>query len=358
MTALYGDRLGEGAWLDGYVIEAHAGTGASSDVYRSQGPLGRAAVKVLKRALLSNAVALKRFQDEAACLRAVQHPNLVKLEAAGDLSDGRPWLALEWLDGETCAARLHREGAQAPEQVATILGGVATALQALHDAGFVHRDVAAHNVMLLRDRAVLLDFGVARSDRRSMHLTSTGHLLGTPLVLAPEVLRGEPASPASDWYALGVLGWTLLHGTPPFRAPSLFELSQLHARGAAPEWTRPEAAWLEPALGRCLAAAPSGRPENANALRAMLRPRDTACTVTVYVRPHGDSDDFDAWEGRLRDEARGWGLELQAEGAALSWSLRALDVQDAAAWKAKLEAWLEALGAPTGMTVERRVTTA
>lgn len=358
MTALYGDRLGAGAFLDGYVVEAHVGEGSSADVYRAAGPRGAVAVKVLRRALVTDAVALRRFADEARCLQQVTHPHLVRFEASGDLSDGRPWLALEWLDGQTCAAQLAQAGAQPAEEVARVLSAVGDALQALHDAGFVHRDVAPHNVMRCRERVVLLDFGVARSQHRGTQLTSTGHLLGTPLSLAPEVLRGEPASPASDWYALGVLGWTLLHGSPPFRAPSVFELTQLHARGTPPAWTRPEAAWLEPALRRCLAASPSGRPSGARELNELLQPAAAAKTVCVYVRAHGDSDGFDAWEARLREEARGWGLQLEAEGAALSWTLRARDAAEALLWKTKLEAWLAGLGAPAGVRVESSVTTA
>lgn len=355
MTELYGERLGAGAFVDGYVVVAPAGDGASSQVYRAEGPRGPVALKVLRRSLVADAVALRRFADEAHCLRTVSHPHLVRLEASGDLSDGRPWLALEWLEGETCARRLARLGAQSAERVADIISAVAKALEALHTAGFVHRDVAAHNVMLCEGRVVLLDFGVAKSEHRSMQLTSTGHLLGTPVALAPEVLRGEPASSASDWYALGVLGWTLLHGSPPFRAPTVFELTQLHARGELPAWKRGDAAWLEPAMRRCLAAAPSARPSSAADLLGLLRRAD-ARTVHVYVCPHGDSDDFDGWDARLREGARGWGLQLEADGAATLWVLRALDAADAEQWREKLEAWVDSLGAPKGMTVERTVT--
>ncbi|MFT3707090.1 MAG: serine/threonine-protein kinase [Archangium sp.] len=355
MTELYGERLGAGAFVDGYVVVAPAGDGASSQVYRADGPRGPVALKVLRRSLVANAVALRRFADEAHCLRAVTHPHLVRLEASGDLSDGRPWLALEWLEGETCSRRLAREGAQPAERVAEIVGAVAQALEALHAAGLVHRDVSAQNVMLCAGRVVLLDFGVARSERRSTQLTSTGHLLGTPIALAPEVLRGEPASPASDWYALGVLGWTLLHGAPPFRAPSVFELTQLHARGEIPAWKRADAAWLEPAIRRCLAASTSARPSSASELITLLR-RSKPCAVNVYVCPHGDSDDFDAWDEKLREGARGFGLLLEADGAATLWSLRALDDEDARAWKARLEAWLASLPVPAGMSIEIRVT--
>lgn len=355
MTELYGERLGPGAFVDGYVVVAPAGDGTSSHVYRADGPRGPVALKVLRRALVADAVALRRFADEAHCLRAVTHPHLVRLEASGDSSDGRPWLALEWLEGETCAVRLAREGAQPAERVVEVLGAVAQALDALHCAGFVHRDVSAQNVMLCEGRVVLLDFGVARSERRSTQLTSTGHLLGTPLALAPEVLRGEPASSASDWYALGVLGWALLHGAPPFRAPSVFELTQLHARGEIPPWKRPDAAWLEPAIRSCLAAAPAARPASASEFLSSLQ-RATPCTVSVYVCPHGDSDDFDAWDAQLREGARGWGLQLDADGAATWWTLRARDEADARAWKTKLEAWLASLRVPAGMTIEAKVT--
>lgn len=358
MTALYGDRLGAGAFVDGYLVEAHVGEGASADVYRAQGPGGRrAALKVLKRELVFDATALARFQDEARCLAAFTHPHLVRLERAGDLPDGRPYLALEWLEGETCAQRLAREGAQPSERVVPVLRGVASALSALHGKGFVHRDVSSHNVMCCADgRVVLLDFGVARSAARSSHLTSTGHLLGTPQALAPEVLAGGPASPASDFYGLGLVAWALLHGAPPFQAEDLFELTQLHLRGELPPWRAADAA-LEPAVRRCLSVSPDARPGSEAALLALLDAGGSERrVVAVYLCARGDADGLDAWEGALRDEARGWGLVPVVEGAALLLVLRVSDEADGARWLVRLRAWLaeRLAAAPAGLEVDAR----
>lgn len=362
MTALYGDRLGEGAFVDGYVVEQHAAQGTSADVYRARGPTGAtAALKVLKRELVFDATALARFRDEARCLTAVVHPNLVRLEASGDLADGRPWLALEWLTGQSCEQLLSREGAQPLERVCSLLKAVASALGALHAKGYVHRDVSSHNVMWCADgRVVLLDFGVARSEARSTQLTSTGHLLGTPLALAPEVLAGGPASPASDLYALGVLGWALLHGEAPFKASSLFELSQLHARQVLPPWRRADASPLEPVLRRCLAASPEARPRSAEELEEMLGLKSGQdLAVEVYVCARGepeDADAFDAWEGALREAARGLGLVTLVDGAALLLALRVTDEADGRRWESKLARWLEEVrsAAPRGVELEAR----
>ena len=361
MTALYGDRLGAGAFVDGYVVESHSAQGTSADVYRAEGPSGRAAaLKVLRRELVFDATALARFRDEKRCLAAVSHPHLVKLEASGDLADGRPWLALEWLEGESCDQLLLREGAQPVERVRQILRAVAGALGALHEKGYVHRDVSSHNVMCA-DRVVLLDFGVARDAQRGTNLTSTGHLLGTPLALAPEVLAGGAASPASDLYAVGVLGWTLLHGTPPFHAANLFELTQLHARQVLPPWRRADAAVLEPVIRQCMAAAPEARPSSAAALEQLLSVEQTEQRVVeVYVCARGDADDgdaFDEWDAALRDAARGWGLVPVVDGAALLMVLRVTSEIEGRQWVTRLSEWLEQVkaAAPPGLEVETRV---
>ncbi|MFZ5442359.1 MAG: serine/threonine-protein kinase [Myxococcota bacterium] len=357
MSALYGDRLGEGAWVDGYVVGVHAGEGASSDVYRAEGPRGPVALKVLKRALVSDAVALQRFAEEQQCLSRFTHPNLVRLEASGDLVDGRPWLALEWLDGETCAEAVTHRGAQAVERVVTVLEAVGSALVVLHDGGFVHRDVAPHNVMLCADgRVVLLDFGVGRREGRSTQLTSTGHLLGTPLVLAPEVLGGAAASPASDVYSLGILGWTLLHGAPPFRAASLFELVQLHAHGALPAWGRRDAAWLEPLLRQCLARSPEVRLPLRELLAALARRGGSGQVVVAYLRVRGEAEALDAWEEEVRESARALGLTVLADGAATLWGLAVADGAPERV-RAPVEAWLSdcVRRAPAEVRVEARV---
>ncbi len=370
MTPLYGDRLGTGAWVDGYVVVSHSAAGVSADVYLARdGRGGEVALKVLKRALVVDAVALRRFADEARCLAAVRHPSMVQLLGAGDLSDGRPWLALEWLEGQTAAELLVREGAQPTERVVAVLCAVASALQALHAQGFVHRDVSTHNVMwCTTGRVVLLDFGVARSFARSSHLTSTGHLLGTPLALAPEVLSGGAASPASDLYAVGVLGWTLLHAQPPFRGGTLFELTQLHVAGVLPPWLRSDAVALEPLLRSCLSPAPEARPASAalllERLEALRSPSGSAThdvVVGVYLRAHGDALDpaaFDEWDGEVREAARRWGLVTAADGAALLLVRQVSDLGEARVWQTQLEAWVAEVHqrAPSGLVVEARVT--
>lgn len=361
MRALYGERLGAGAFVDGYVVEAHSAQGTSADVYRAESPSGgKAALKVLRRELVFDATALVRFRDEAKCLASVSHAHLVKLEASGDLADGRPWLALEWLEGESCDQLLAREGAQPLERVKQVLGAVAGALGALHAKGYVHRDVSSHNVMCA-NRVVLLDFGVAREAHRGTNLTSTGHLLGTPIALAPEVLAGGPASPASDLYAVGVLGWTLLHGAPPFHAADLFELTQLHARQVLPAWRRTDAAELEPVIRQCLAAAPEARPASAESLEQLLNGATARpLMVEVYLCARGEAEDalaFDQWDAQLREAARGWGLRPVVDGAALLMVLQVTDEAEGRHRSERLTQWLEHVkaAAPRGLEVETRV---
>jgi eukaryotic-like serine/threonine-protein kinase len=176
----------------------------------------------------------RRFVAEAEPLRRLQHPDIVALHAAGE-QGGRGWLAMELLTG-TSLERYTRPARLLPESVVASIGArLALALQHAHDAGVVHRDVKPSNVIVdwARDQIKLTDFGLARL--ADGERTRTGLVLGSPAYMAPELLAGAAATPASDLYALGVLLFQLLAGRLPHDHASLGVLLRQVAREPAPE---------------------------------------------------------------------------------------------------------------------------
>lgn len=257
--------LSPGAWVEGWLVErGHVGLGAQAYVLPARhGDGRRAALKVLRAELRNDATALARMGVERAALEAVRHPAVVELWAHGDLPTGQSWLALEWLEGEPLRRRLERGPVSLGEltQLVSALGG---ALDAVHAAGWVHRDVTCANVIWNAPSvpaAHLIDFSAARragTGAFEAGLTSTGHVVGTPVALAPEQLRGDAVSAATDVYALGVLMHDALAGRPPFDAASLVELEQLHL-SAPPPRLRGAPPALDAVVRRCLSKEPRDR---------------------------------------------------------------------------------------------------
>ncbi|WP_437995654.1 protein kinase [Sorangium sp. So ce185] len=203
---------------DRFEIERLAGSGGMGDVYRARDRLSGQAValKVLQSA---NVRDLSRFSREAEALAALRLPGVVQYVAHGMTGAGRPYLAMEWLDGVTLEERL-AQGPLSIAESATLAAQVTATLGAVHRLGVVHRDLKPSNLMLVGgavERATLLDFGIARDLRLARSLTAPGAILGTPGYMAPEQARGEPTIDArADVFALGCLLFECLAGRPPF----------------------------------------------------------------------------------------------------------------------------------------------
>jgi serine/threonine protein kinase len=188
-----------------YRIEQTLGAGAMGTVLLAQDTVldRRVAVKVLADNLAGDDAFRQRFLREARLAARLCHPNIVQVFDAGE--DGRPFLVMEYVDGETVADRLSRGSGFSDDEVRTLATDLSAGLAHAHAMGIVHRDVKPHNVLLGPDGvAKLTDFGIARA-REDHGLTEIGTVLGTPQFMAPEQAAGVPAGPPADVFGLGAV---------------------------------------------------------------------------------------------------------------------------------------------------------
>ncbi|WP_437731375.1 protein kinase domain-containing protein [Sorangium sp. So ce1335] len=261
-----------------FVIEREVGAGGMGAVYRAIDRTSGAPV-ALKLVTSDDHRFHARARVEAEVLAALDHPALVRLVASGRMGDGRPFLAMEWLDGEDLAARLARSPVTVREAI-SIGVRVAEGLAATHARGVVHRDLKPSNIVLPGGdaaQAKLVDFGIARIGHLGRRLTATGALLGTPGYMAPEQVQcvGDVGPPA-DLFALGAVLFECLTGCPAFLGDTPLAV---FSKILLDEPPRIEAfrAGLPASLGdhiaRLLAKAPAQRPtagECAAALASLL----------------------------------------------------------------------------------------
>lgn len=240
-----------------YRLDALIGSGGFATVFRARDlRLERdVAVKVLLANHATDPVTAARFDREARVLAAVGHPNVVAVHDVhpGDPETGEePFLVMELCDGGSLADRLAASvnGAIQPDELVPILVDVAAGLAALHAIGIVHRDLKPSNILLSDGRARIADLGIAIGG--PSELTAVGTTIGTLAYLAPEQLAGEPASPASDVHALGIVAFLGLTGTPPRPGGSVTEVV------AASILPVPLVSAVQPGLGSAFDAAIAG----------------------------------------------------------------------------------------------------
>jgi hypothetical protein len=208
--------------LGDFAIVGVLGTGGSGVVLDARWGHREIALKVLHPTLIVTPREKAQFLEEARRLQDISHPGVVKVLASGELPDGRPYLAMEKLEGPTLAAKLAGQGSASGAlpltRALTLFEQLAGAVQALHDRGLVHRDLKPENVVLVGDtHAVLLDFGIAKElAAPASTTTQDGGVRGTPAYMAPERFFGQPASVATDVYELAVMLYAMLAGSLPW----------------------------------------------------------------------------------------------------------------------------------------------
>ncbi len=203
--------------LGEFRIVSVLGEGGSGVVYDATWGPRRVALKVLHPNLVGTGKERAQFLTEAQRLQQIMHPSVVKVLAVGQLPDGRPYLAMERLEGETLASVIAR-GALTPARALEMFGDLCAAVQALHDRALIHRDLKPENVFVVADRhAVLLDFGIAKDlDAPASTTTQEGNVRGTPAYMAPERFFGQPAGIATDVYELALVLYVMLAGRLPW----------------------------------------------------------------------------------------------------------------------------------------------
>jgi serine/threonine protein kinase len=252
--------------------------------------LGRSvAVKVLASHLSEDDRARRRFEREARAAAGLSsHPHVVTIYDVGE-HDGRVFMVMELMRGGTVGERLKAGRAISDETALRWLHEAASALDAAHEAGVVHRDIKPGNLLLDdHDRLAIADFGIARVAMEDQ-LTATGQVLGTAAYISPEQAQGKAATAASDRYAFAVVAFELLTGAKPFQAEHFAAQARAHVQDEPPRATEIDASLprgVDPVLDRGMAKEPSERWESATAMvEALQQAMGSSRPPTEPTRP-------------------------------------------------------------------------
>ena len=252
-----------GATIGPYRVDSLIGVGGMGRVYRGIDPDGQlVAIKLIRRDLAGDVIFRKRFDREARIAQRVVNRHVVPVLTTGE-HEGIPYLAERFIPGGSLEDRLRREGRLPIEDSLRIAAQVAAGLTALVAEGLVHRDVKPANVLLDGDgRASITDFGLVKDSRGSV-ISRPGQALGSPHYMAPEQIRGEDVTSATDVYSLGCVVYACLSGAPPFANERGMKVmwAQLTEIPPDPCLGMPESpAALGPAVLSALAKEPTDRP--------------------------------------------------------------------------------------------------
>lgn len=292
-----------GATVGEYVLDEVIGEGGFGAVYRAHHPMiGKvAAVKVLSSAFSANAELSKRFINEARVVNRINHRNIVDIFAFGQLADGRQYFVMELLEGRSLGAQLAQRGRLPIEEALPIFHAVASAVDAAHEAGVVHRDLKPDNVFLAHDGGnktivKLLDFGIAKIEQGPgvSNQTRPGQVLGTPSYMSPEQARGRPIDGRSDVYSFGALVHRCLTGRSLFFGLGAVDVALAHINEKPPAMSSacPEIpAAFDAVVLAALEKSPDDRPQTLGAVVDGLfaAARDAGLTVPAELGPLGTS---------------------------------------------------------------------
>ena len=276
--SLIGKVLGER-----FLVLDRIGQGTSGMIYRAEHVTLRrkVAIKILHAELARDDLAVERFRREATMVAEVDNEHIVEIHDFGRTPDGRLYLAMELLEGETLDAAIQREGKLSVERTADILIQLGEALMEAHAVGYIHRDLRPRNIYLAVRRGKanfvkLLDFGLSKLVESDSHAASTslGMTFGDPHYMSPEQARGDRIDRRADIYQLGCIAYEMLTGAPPFTGKRVFDvLSRQVTESPAPLPSRRPGVplWMEAAVARMLAKNPDDRFATTSRLVEALR---------------------------------------------------------------------------------------
>lgn len=257
--------VGTGTQVGEYRVNGLLGTGGMARVYEAKGPGGNSvALKMVRADLIDDEIALRRFSLEAEVASTIRNPHLVSVLDRG-VHDGTPYLVQELIDGSSLEQMLAERRRLDVQTALRICADVVEGLEALWDAGLVHRDVTPGNILIDRTGvAYLTDFGLVKTTNGGS-LTRPGHTLGSLAYMAPEQIRCDPVTASADIYSLGCVMFTCLEGSPPFGDRTGARLLWAHLSDDPPAMTA-SADDLSPEFEAALKAAmrkhPADRPDS------------------------------------------------------------------------------------------------
>jgi len=281
--------LRQGSRIAGYLLQEQIGRGGMAVIFRATDEqLGRhVAVKILEPSLAANETFRQRFIMESRTAAAVDHPHIIPVFEAGEAA-GVLFIAMRYVPSGDAGSLLHRDGPLSASRVASIISPVASALDAAHAAGLVHRDVKPSNMLLdlhpgRPDHVYLSDFGLTKTALAQGGLTATGQFVGTVEYTSPEQVMGRPPDGRADQYSLACAAFELLTGAAVFprQNPNDTALAHLYEPPPAVTAARPDLpAALDPVLARGMAKAPADRYASCGEFADAVR---TALGLSSYV---------------------------------------------------------------------------
>lgn len=285
-----------------YELQSRIAIGGMGEVWKAtDNIIGRTvAMKILKDEYMGDPGFLERFRAEARHSALVNHEGIANVFDYGE-EQGSAFIVMELVPGEPLSSIIDREGRLPANRVLGIVAQTATALQAAHDAGLVHRDIKPGNMLITPDgRVKITDFGIARITDQ-VPLTATGQVMGTVQYLAPEQANGQVATASTDIYSLGVVAYECLAGKRPFTGDSQVAIVMAQINDDPPALDAQVPVAVQRLVYSCLAKDPSGRPASAaklaQAATALHRGDIEAAVAAVpQIRPVGDTS--------LQDDAK------------------------------------------------------
>lgn len=282
-----------------YELQSRIAIGGMGEVWEATDHvIGRTvAIKILKDEYMGDPGFLERFRAEARHAALVNHEGIASVFDYGE-ENGSAYLVMELVPGEALSTIIEREGSLSSDKTLDIVAQTASALQAAHAAGLVHRDIKPGNLLITPDgRVKITDFGIARIADQ-VPLTATGQVMGTVQYLSPEQASGHPASPATDTYSLGIVAYECLAGKRPFTGESQVAIAMAQINEQPPPLPPTVPIPVQNLVMAMLAKKPADRPSSAatvaRAAQALRRGDLNSAAIAVPAIATGNPGDDDA----------------------------------------------------------------